>query len=114
MTCKGAGPSLKLCGENKAAVKPSLRGGSPIGPVKTVCHSEVQISETETPLYRLETIYRRMNETAHDGRKPLGSLRNIIEGWFYTLERDVLAEEESTENDHAQILARTNELLEKD
>src|SRR5205085_3247153 len=54
--------------------------------------SEVQISETETPLHRLETVYRRLTERLATADTPQGALRNILDGWFYTLEEDALAE----------------------
>src|SRR5437763_8787836 len=48
--------------------------------------TEVQISETETPLHRLETVYRRLNERLATADTSQGALRNIVEGWFFTLE----------------------------
>jgi len=53
--------------------------------------SEVQISETETPLHRLETVYRRLMERLSTSSVESGALRSIVDGWFYTLEEDVLA-----------------------
>ena len=47
--------------------------------------AEVQVSETETPLHRLETVYRRMMERLATSDTPQGALRNIIDGWLYTL-----------------------------
>ena len=54
--------------------------------------AEVQISETETPLHRLETVYRRAMEQLSTADCFLGAFRSIIDGWFYGLEEDVLAE----------------------
>ena len=54
--------------------------------------SEVQISETETPLHRLETVYRRLMERLGTPDTPTGAFRRILDGWFFTLEEDVLAE----------------------
>lgn len=53
--------------------------------------TEVQISETETPLHRLETVYRRLMERLSTGDVSGGAFRDVIEGWFYTLEEDILA-----------------------
>ena len=53
--------------------------------------SEVQISETETPLHRLETVYRRFMERLATADTPHGALRNVIDAWFFTLEEDILA-----------------------
>jgi hypothetical protein len=75
--------------------------------------SEVQISETETPLHRLETVYRRLTERLATADQPQGALQNIIDGWFFTLEEDVLAEGGSEASDAPQLLRRTNDLLEQ-
>ena len=74
--------------------------------------AEVQISETETPLHRLETVYRRLNERLATADTTQGALRNIVDGWFFTLEEDVLAEGSIGPNDASELLTRTNELLE--
>lgn len=75
--------------------------------------SEVQVSETETPLHRLETVYRRLMEQLATADTPQGALRHVVDGWFYTLEEDVLAEGLVDPNDGSRLLARTNELLEQ-
>ncbi|MFF0622963.1 BREX system ATP-binding protein BrxD [Streptomyces sp. NPDC004296] len=51
--------------------------------------SEVQISETETPLHKLETVYRRLTERLTTATEPASALRSVIDGWFYTLEEEV-------------------------
>lgn len=75
--------------------------------------SEVQVSETETPLHRLETVYRRLNERLATADTAQGALRNIVDGWFYTLEEDVLAEGVIEPDDEAKLVSRTAELLEQ-
>jgi hypothetical protein len=75
--------------------------------------SEVQISETETPLHRLETVYRRLTERLATADTPQGALRNIVDGWFFTLEEDVLAEGDIAAHDTQGLLQRTNDLLEQ-
>lgn len=75
--------------------------------------AEVQISETETPLHRLETVYRRLMERLTTGDSPSGAFRNIIESWFFTLEEDVLAEHELDPNDVGALVAATDQLMEK-
>lgn len=75
--------------------------------------SEVQISETETPLHRLETVYRRLMERLGTADTPTGAFRNILDGWFYTLEEDVLAEGNVAPNDRQELLERSNCLMEK-
>ena len=54
--------------------------------------AEVQISETETPLHKLETVYRRLVEQLSTAAYPPSALREIVDAWFYTLEEDVLAD----------------------
>ncbi len=75
--------------------------------------AEVQISETETPLHRLETVYRRIIERLSTAAVSAGALRAIVDGWFYTLEEDVLANGEVAENDTDQLLAATENLMER-
>lgn len=75
--------------------------------------SEVQISETETPLHRLETVYRRLMERLGTPDTPAGAFRQILDGWFYTLEEDVLAEGTVTVQDQERLLEKTNALMEK-
>jgi hypothetical protein len=74
--------------------------------------SEVQISESETPLHRLETVYRRLIERLGTADTPEGAFRSVLDGWFFALEQDVLAEGQIAGEDTAALLARTNELME--
>ncbi|WP_326641581.1 BREX system ATP-binding protein BrxD [Streptosporangium sp. NBC_01755] len=53
--------------------------------------AEVQISETETPLHRLETVYRRLCENLSTAQFAPSALRSVIDAWMYTLEEDSLA-----------------------
>jgi hypothetical protein len=53
--------------------------------------AEVQVSENETPLHRLETVYRRLTERLATGSYPPSALRPVVDSWFYVLEEDVLA-----------------------
>ena len=75
--------------------------------------AEVQISETETPLHRLETVYRRLTERLSTADTHQGALRSIVDNWFYALEEDVLAEGGVAERDAAELLARTTDLMER-
>ena len=58
---------------------------------KTFAVAEVQISETETPLHRLETVYRRLIEHLSTSTCESGAFRSVVDGWFYTLEEDAIA-----------------------
>ncbi|MFE5330796.1 BREX system ATP-binding protein BrxD [Embleya sp. NPDC056575] len=53
--------------------------------------AEIQISETETPLHRLETVYRRLTERLTTSSFPASALRPVVDAWFYALEEDALA-----------------------
>jgi hypothetical protein len=75
--------------------------------------AEVQISETETPVHRLETVYRRLCERLATVDTPQGALRNLIDAWFYTLEQDALAEGGASAASERELLARTTQLLEQ-
>jgi hypothetical protein len=75
--------------------------------------SEVQISETETPLHRLETVYRRLCERLATADTPQGALGNVLDAWFFTLEEDALAEGGPGTAGERQLLDRTSQLLEQ-
>jgi len=75
--------------------------------------SEVQISETETPLHRLETVYRRMIEHLATSEFPAGALRSLVDGWFYTLEQDALAGGGVAEDDDQAVVAAASAVLER-
>ncbi len=75
--------------------------------------AEVQISETETPLHRLETVYRRAMEQLSTPDCFLGAFRSVIDGWFYGLEEDVLAEGNINPQDQRTLAQRADELLEQ-
>jgi len=74
--------------------------------------SEVQISETDTPLHKMETVYRRMIERICTADSGVGSFRGIVDGWFYVLEQDVLAEGSIDPNDEKALILATDELME--
>ncbi|MER5401436.1 BREX system ATP-binding protein BrxD [Streptomyces sp. NPDC002599] len=74
--------------------------------------SEVQISETETPLHRLETVYRRLTERLTTSTHPPSALRAVIDSWFYALEEEVLDSGDADENDEAGLARAVDELLE--
>lgn len=75
--------------------------------------AEVQVSETETPLHRLETVYRRLIERLRTGDTPSGAWRSIVEGWFFALEQDVLAEGGVNESDMTALNTKVTDLMEQ-
>jgi hypothetical protein len=60
--------------------------------------TEVQISANETPLYKLETVYRRAMQFLRTESKDRGAFREIIDGWLYTLEEELQAAGKLTAN----------------
>lgn len=77
-----------------------------------IATTEVQVSETETPLHRLETVYRRLIERLATDDTPQGAFRSILDRWFFVLEQDALAEGQLDERDTEGLLKRVGELLE--
>ena len=75
--------------------------------------AEVQISETETPLHKLETVYRRMLERLATSSARSGAFRGIIDSWFFALEEDVLSAGAVDGSDEQALLTATSELMEK-
>ena len=75
--------------------------------------TEVQISETETPLHRWETVYRRMVERLATADTPDGALRPSVDTWFYTLEEEVLAGGQLDPADGTALAAATEALMER-
>ena len=53
--------------------------------------AEVQISASETPLYKLETIYRRALENLRTKEWETGAFRALLDKWFYVLEQEAQA-----------------------
>lgn len=75
--------------------------------------SEVQISEGETPLHHLQTVYRRLVERLTTPDVHGGALRSVVDGWFFTLEEEVLVTGEVVETDQQGLLEATNRLAER-
>jgi hypothetical protein len=75
--------------------------------------SEIQISETETPLHHLQTVYRRVIERLATGDADQGAFRTLIDSWFFVLEEDALADGTIDEHDAAALTAATDALLER-
>lgn len=75
--------------------------------------AEIQISETETPLHKLETVYRRITENLTTAEFPASAFREVVDGWFYALEQDALAAGTIAESDAASLSTAVDALLEK-
>ena len=75
--------------------------------------SEVQISETDTPPHRYQTIYRRLVEQLSTSSMRGGALRSVVDSWFFALEDDVLSAGDVAEDDTDELTRRTAELMER-
>jgi len=51
--------------------------------------AEVQVSENDTPLHRLETVYRRATEGLRTAEWDTGAFRALISQWLMGLEEEV-------------------------
>lgn len=74
--------------------------------------AEVQISETETPLHRLETIYRRITENLATEAIAPSAFRDVIDGWLRVLEEDAISAGADS-RDGGAVEQRTDALLEQ-
>ncbi|MDQ0924555.1 hypothetical protein QF038_003063 [Pseudarthrobacter sp. W1I19] len=72
--------------------------------------AEIQISETETPLYKLEKVYRRVVENLSTPTVASGAFGDVVDGWLYVLGQDAQG---AGPADAADLESRTDELLEK-
>lgn len=76
--------------------------------------AEVQISETETPLHKLETVYRRITESLRTTTFPPSAFRAVLDAWLYTLETDAAAADPSLADAPSDVIgAATVRLLEQ-
>jgi hypothetical protein len=73
----------------------------------------VQISETDTPLYRMETVYRRALESLQTADWSDGAFRSLIDGWFFGLEEIVLESGQIDANDSDAVARAVGDLLEQ-
>ena len=75
--------------------------------------AEVQISETETPLHRLETVYRRLAENLATAEYQPSAFRSVLDAWLFTLEEDALGADPDRAHDPQLLHGRVEELLER-
>jgi hypothetical protein len=71
----------------------------------------VQISETDTPLHRFETIYRRAIESLQTREWTTGAFRSLIDRWFFDLEEEATPGLDA--DDEETITAAVGDLLER-
>lgn len=76
--------------------------------------AEVQISETETPLHKLETVYRRITESLRTASVAPSAFRSVLDAWLFTLEDDaILADPSLSSGSPDALAAATEELLDR-
>lgn len=75
--------------------------------------AEVQISETETPLHKLETVYRRLMERLATSDTTTGALGNLVDGWFFALEQDVVRAHPQLEDNEDDLATAIDALMEQ-
>ncbi|WP_328811364.1 BREX system ATP-binding protein BrxD [Rhodococcus sp. NBC_00294] len=67
--------------------------------------AEVQISEVETPLHKLETVYRRTTESLRTSSFAPSAFRGVLDSWLYGIEEDAAAAAGADEATSAQVEA---------
>ncbi|MCR9165144.1 MAG: BREX system ATP-binding protein BrxD [Nannocystaceae bacterium] len=73
----------------------------------------VQVSETDTPLHRMETVYRRALESLQTQEWTQAAFRRLIDKWFFELEEEALGALGEEVDDAEQIAGAVGDLLEK-
>jgi hypothetical protein len=73
----------------------------------------VQISETETPLYRLQTVYRRAIEGLQTQEWSDGAFASLIDRWLYSLEEEVIESGAARPEDTEAFGRAVGDLLER-
>ncbi|MGW3362250.1 BREX system ATP-binding protein BrxD [Streptosporangium canum] len=74
--------------------------------------SEIQISDTQTPLHKLETVYRALIGGLSTASSPPSALREIVDGWLLTLEDDVSAAAGIAKDNRRAMVPAVDELIE--
>ncbi len=88
------GSVLKLCAANMVVVRLFSRDGlSSARKSLALQLLKYKSAKQKHHCIAWRTVYRRLNERLATADTVQGALRNIVDGWFYTLEEDVLAEE---------------------
>lgn len=73
--------------------------------------AEVQVSETETPLHRLETVYRRLVENLATEYAQPSAFKDIVDGWLRGLSQEVRGRAVNPE-DASEVDRLADDLLE--
>ncbi|HEX2672756.1 MAG TPA: BREX system ATP-binding domain-containing protein, partial [Polyangiaceae bacterium] len=73
----------------------------------------VQISESDTPLHKFETVYRRAVSALQTEEWSDGTFRSLIDRWFFNLEEEVLESGQVDQNSAETVAKAVGELLER-
>lgn len=109
----GAGVFKALRGEYGSGKSFTSRWLAQRAKARGFATAEVQISETDTPPHRYQTVYRRLVEQLSTSAVRMGAFRSVIDSWFFTLEDDVLARGAVDQHDTARLTEATVELMEQ-
>ncbi|HQA31352.1 MAG TPA: BREX system ATP-binding protein BrxD [Propioniciclava tarda] len=76
--------------------------------------AEVQISETQTPLHRLETVYRRVTESMRTASIAPSAFRAVLDSWLFTIESDAMTADPALETaSEVEVTRAVERLLEE-
>lgn len=80
---------------------------------KNFVTAEVQVSEGEAPLHRLDVLYRRILEQLQTSQWSSGAFRKLIDKWFFSLEEDAIRSGRAPENDPRRLTREVGKMLEQ-
>ena len=109
----GAGVFKAIRGEYGAGKTFITRWLAERAKARGMATAEVQISETDTPPHRYQTIYRRLVEQLSTSTVRSGGFRTVVDSWFFTLEDEVLAGGPLDPSDTAAVTRATVALMEQ-
>lgn len=109
----GAGVFKAIRGEYGAGKTFMTRWLAEQAKARGMAAAEVQISESDTPPHRYQTIYRRLVEQLSTSTERSGAFRSVINSWFFTLEDEVLSQNNVDPDDITAVTAATVELMEQ-
>lgn len=69
--------------------------------------AEVQVSESETPLHKLETVYRRVCESLETAEFRPSAFRPVLDAWLFALESESVAVETLLDKRLAEVSRTT-------
>jgi hypothetical protein len=114
VVASGAGGFKAIRGEWGSGKTFTVRWVAEQARLREFATAEVQISEGETPLHHLETVYRRLCERLSTSDTPAGgALRGVVDSWFFALHNDVVSSGAASAHDTAALVEATSNLAEQ-